>query len=129
MVDQNQQEFYRTQGGAIDALFQTADADADWRSLGTQVEEALSDPALPRYYRANFHIINAWCVDDTEAELQLKWARETLDDMVQVSHSHGSSQDDIDTLLKPMQEMLEITKAALEKDKMELYVSISADIQ
>jgi hypothetical protein len=127
MADQNQAQFYRAQGDAIDALFQTADADADWQSLATQCEAALSDPALPRYYRANFHIINAWCVDDVEAELQLKWARETLDDMVQVLY--GSSQDDIDTLLKPMQEMLEVTEAALEKDKTELYVSISADIQ
>jgi hypothetical protein len=127
MADQNQAQFYQAQGDAIDALFLTADGDADCRSLGTQVKEALSDPALPRYYRANFHIINAWCIGGDEAELQLKWARETLDDMVQVLH--GSSQDQIDILLKPMREMLELTEGALEKDKMELYVSISADIQ
>jgi hypothetical protein len=122
MSDQNQQELYRAQGDAIDALFQTADADADadWRSLGTQVEEALSDPTLPRYYRASFHIINAWCVGGDEAELQLKWARETLDDMIQVLW--WSTQDQIDVLIKPMQEMLELAEAALEEDKMELYV-------
>jgi hypothetical protein len=42
---------------------------------------------------------------------------------------HGSSQDEIDALLKPMQEMLEVTEAALEKDKMELYVFFSVNVR
>jgi hypothetical protein len=60
MADQNQQQLYQVQYDAISTLFQTANVDADWQYLGRQVEEALSDPALPRYCRAKFHIINAW---------------------------------------------------------------------
>lgn len=123
MADQNETQFYQAQYDAIDALFQTADVDANWQSLGTQVGEALSDPAMPRYHRARFHIINAWCIGGAEAELQLKWAQETLDDMVQVLH--GSTEDEIDRIFKPLREFLEVTKAAFEKDKAELYVSLS----
>jgi hypothetical protein len=70
---------------AIGAMFNPEDGtETNWRSLSVQVAEAISDPALPRFYRAEFHIINAWCVSDPEAVIQLRCARETLDDMVQV---------------------------------------------
>jgi hypothetical protein len=37
------------------------EGETNWRSLSVRVAEALNDPALPRYYRAEYHIINAWC--------------------------------------------------------------------
>jgi hypothetical protein len=36
-----------------------AGTETKWRSLAREVKDALNDPALPRYYRAEYHIINA----------------------------------------------------------------------
>jgi hypothetical protein len=123
MADQNQQEFYQAQYDAIGTLFQTAESDADLGFLGTQCEAALSDPALPRYHRARCYIINAWCAHDPEP--QLRGARETLDDMVQVLH--GILQEEIDQLLKPLRELLEVAEESIETDNRELYVILVSD--
>jgi hypothetical protein len=117
MADQNQTQLYRAQYNTISTMFQTANTDAAWRALATQTQEALSDTALPRYHRARFHIINAWCIRDPEP--QLRAARETLEDMVQVL-----SQDETDGFLEPLWEMLEVFEASIEKDKAELYVAL-----
>jgi hypothetical protein len=103
-----QHQFYDAQYEAIGDLVDPGDDKiVDWSSLAAQVEQALSDPALPRYYRAEYHIINAWC---SNPELQIQCARETIDDMVEVLKAEGRSQEEIDARLKTLQGMLEITE-------------------
>lgn len=85
----NQHAMYDAQYEAIGALFDPGDGvKVDFGSLAQRLREALSDPALPLYYRAEDHIMNAWCVHGSE--LQLEWARESLDDIVQVLQAGGS---------------------------------------
>lgn len=81
-----------------------------------KVAEALSDPALPRYYRAEYHIINAWCVSDPEAVIHLRRARETLDDMVQVLQAEGRSREEIDARLKSLRDMLAATEGVIDDE-------------
>jgi hypothetical protein len=116
MADQNQTQLYQAQYDAIGSLFHSADGEADWRSLATQLGVALSDPYLPRWHRARYHIIYAWCA--REPQLEIQKARETLDDMAQVMW--GSSEEAIDEILKPLRNMLAITEETIEKDNAEL---------
>jgi len=120
----NQHAMYDAQYEAIGALFDPGDeVEVDFASLAQKLREALSDPALPRYYRAEYHIINAWCV--REPELQLERARESLDDMVQVLQAEGQSQEQIDAHLLTLREMLAISEKRT-KAKAERYVSLSS---
>ena len=73
---------YQAQYDAITVNFQATDGETDWKLLATPLDEALSDPFLPRYHGVRYHIINAWCA--REPQVQLQRARETLDDMVEV---------------------------------------------
>jgi hypothetical protein len=59
----NQDKIYDAEYEAIGAMFNPGEGEGEtnWRSLSVRVAEALTDPALPRYYRAEYHIINAWC--------------------------------------------------------------------
>ena len=120
MENQNQTQLYQAQYDAITANFQATDGETDWKLMATQLGAAISDPYLPRYHRARYHIIYAWCAHDPEP--QLRGARETLDDMVEVLW--GTSPEGIDELLKPLRDMLAITEDVIEKDKAELYVSL-----
>jgi hypothetical protein len=40
------------------------EGDPDWRAIAILLEGALRDPALPRYHRAKYHILRAWCTRD-----------------------------------------------------------------
>jgi hypothetical protein len=111
---------YQAQYDAITTNFQATEGETDWKLLATQLGVALSDPYLPRYHRARYHIIYAWCA--REPQLELQKARETLEDMVQVMW--GSAPEAIDETLKPLRDMLAITENVIEKDKAELYVSL-----
>ena len=116
----NQHRLYDAQYEAIGALVAPGDDIIDWPSLATQLEGALSDPTLPRYYRAEYHIINSWCTRD-DPELQIGWARETLNDMVQVLQAEGHSKEEIDARLETIRGMLEITEKRT-KNKAERFV-------
>ncbi|KAK4550790.1 hypothetical protein LTR36_000370 [Oleoguttula mirabilis] len=61
----NQHAFYDAQHDEINTLFLTLDdADgADWSELYRLCDEALRDPALPRWYRAKFEAIHAFDPD------------------------------------------------------------------
>ncbi|KAM0694937.1 hypothetical protein Q7P36_005293 [Cladosporium allicinum] len=112
---EQQHRQYDAQYEATGAMFNPEDGtETNWRSLSVQVAEAPNDPALPRYHRAEFHIINAWCVSDPEAVIQLRCARETLDDMVQVLQAQGCSQEEIDAQLKSLRDMLAATEGAVD---------------
>jgi hypothetical protein len=109
---QNRHRQYDAQYEAIGAMYDPEDGtETDWKSLAPKLEEALSDPALPRYYRAEYHIINAWC--SPEPESQLDFARGVLDDMVPVLQADGSSQEQIDARLVALQEMFDFTEGAV----------------
>jgi hypothetical protein len=114
----NQHRQYDVQYEAIGAMFNPAEGEGEtnWRSLSVQVAEALNDPALPRYYRAEYHIINAWCVSDPEARVQLGLAREVINDKVQVLQADGRSQDEIDVRLKSIRDMLAATEDAVDDE-------------
>jgi hypothetical protein len=57
---ENQLRLYDAQYNIIGAMFNPeAGTEINWRSLAREVKDALNDPALPRYYRAEYHIINA----------------------------------------------------------------------
>ena len=107
---------YQAQYDAITVNFQATDGETDWKFLATPLDEALSDPFLPRYHGARYHIINAWCA--REPQVQLQRARETLDDMVEVLWEDPPAK--IDRILEPLRNMLAITEDALEKDRKEL---------
>ena len=112
MADQNQTQIYQAQYEAINANFESTDGETDWRLMATQLAAALSDPFLPRYHRAGYHIIYAWCA--REPQLELQKARETLEDMRLVLWE--SSEEEIDAILRPLQEMLKTTEDVIAKD-------------
>jgi hypothetical protein len=105
----NQHQWYDSQDQAITDMLQAETR--DWPSLASHLDEALSDPALPRYYRASYHIMHVW--HTREPALHIRWAREALDDMVQVLQAIGKPQDQ----LKPLWEMLAATEEAFESSK------------
>jgi hypothetical protein len=107
---------YDAQYEAIGAVYDPKDGtETDWKSLALLVEGALSDPALPRLHRAEFHIINAWCSD--EPELQLGFAREVMNDMVQVLQADGRSHEEIDARLAALREMFDLTEGAVKRTR------------
>ncbi|CZT16401.1 uncharacterized protein RCC_02244 [Ramularia collo-cygni] len=126
----NQHAMYDQQYATISAMVGSEDDEApDWPALALRLDEALSDPALPRWHRAEYHIIHAWCTQ--EPELQLERARESIEGMVQVLQAEGLSQEQIDARLEPLTSMMATTQSALddknkekaareEKDKAEL---------
>ena len=107
---------YDAQYEAIGAVYDPKDGtETDWKSLALLVEEALSDPALPRLHRVEFHIINAWYSD--EPELQLGFAREVMNDMVQVLQADGRSHEEIDARLAALREMFDLTEGAVKRTR------------
>jgi 5-formyltetrahydrofolate cyclo-ligase len=116
IADQNQTQIYEAQYEAIAANFQATDGETDWRLMATQLAAALSDPFLPRYHRARYHIIYAWCA--REPQLELQKARETLEDMRLVLWE--SSEEEIDAILRPLREVLKITEDVIAKDDIEM---------
>lgn len=105
----NQHQLYDAHDQVISDMVQAEDA--DWPAIALQLDEALSDPALPRYYRAMYHILHVW--HTREPELHIRWAREALDDMVQVLQAIGKPQDQ----LKHLWEMLAASEEAFESSK------------
>jgi hypothetical protein len=83
--------------------------------MATLLEGALSDSALPRYHRAKYHILCAWCT--REPQLQIRLAREAMEDIVQVIQAMENSQpqEEIDELLKPLWDMLAATEEAFKE--------------
>lgn len=56
----NQHKIYDAEYEAIGAIFDPGDgAGVNFTSLAQRLREALSDPVLPRYYHAEYHIMNA----------------------------------------------------------------------
>jgi hypothetical protein len=86
------------------------EGDPDWRAIAILLEGALGDPALPRYHRAKYHILRAWCTRDPQ--LQIRLAHKAMEDMVQVIQAMESSQpqEEVDELLKPLWDMLAATE-------------------
>ena len=115
---ENQHCQYDAEYNTIGAILNPEEGtETNWRALAVKVAEALSDPALPRYYRAEYHIINAWCVSDPEAVIHPRRARETLDDMVQVLQADGRSHEEIDARLAALREMFDLTEGAVKRTR------------
>jgi len=110
----HQHQLYDAQDQAIFDMVQAEDA--DWPAIALQLDEALSDPALPRYYRAMYHILHVW--HTREPELHIRWAREAMDDMVEVLQAIRKPQDQLKYLwgmLAHSEEALESSKRGYEK--------------
>jgi hypothetical protein len=123
----NQHRLYDAQYEVIRAIFDPEDGSETNIALFAQkLREALSDPALSRYYRAEYHILNSSCL--RKPELRLERARESLDDMVQVLQAGGRSQEQIDARLSALREMLAIFEERA-KDKAEKYANRSRIVQ
>lgn len=113
---EQQHRQYDAQYEAIGAMYDPEDGtETDWKSLAPLVEEALNDPALPRLHRAEFHIINAWY--SNEPEVKLGFAREVIDDMVQVLQADGRSLQQIDARLMALREMFDLTEGAVKRTR------------
>lgn len=112
----SQHQLYDAEYRAISAMLgEEDDAAPDWPALSRRVQAALSDPALPRWYRAEYHIIGAW--HNPEPEVQIARAKETLADMVQVLQADGQTAEQIEERLEPLRSMLKSTEGALEEKK------------
>jgi hypothetical protein len=57
----------------ISDMFQTVSKEREWDQLATLIDEALTDPYLPRYYRAHYNIIRAMHAEASREEVLLLW--------------------------------------------------------
>jgi hypothetical protein len=92
--------FYQAQHDTITAEFQATGNDLNansWRSLGTRLKKALSDPALPPHHLISYHLIYAWCVSDPLS--QIERAREAIHAMARALQAAGRALWEINVFL------------------------------
>jgi hypothetical protein len=112
----NQHAFYDTQYDAIMAMFgDEDDPPPDGPALSRRIEEALSDPFLPRWHRADYHILVA--LYSRTPEDHVEKARISIEDMTRVLQHEGQSPEQIDARLRTLPGMLDFVVSTLEKEK------------
>ena len=100
-LSENQRQYYQTQHDIVTLGFQATGSDpntASWRSLGTRLEQALSDPALPGHHRVSYHLISAWCVPDPL--LQIERTREAIRDIGRDLRAAGRAEWEVNGFLE-----------------------------
>ena len=75
----NRHRFYDAEHDMIRDLFQTAKSDDDWEKLTVALDNALANPPLPRWYRAEYEAIRAWTSELPEENIQR--AKDVVEDM------------------------------------------------
>ncbi|EGP88908.1 unnamed protein product [Zymoseptoria tritici ST99CH_1A5] len=110
----DQHILYDTEYDAIiDMVGHGEEAPPDWPAVAIRVDQALSDPALPRWYRAEYQLIRAMYAHDPESHLN--HARASVADMVQVLRDDEKSAEEIDERLAPLRDLLTIIEGALQE--------------
>lgn len=104
----NQDAVYATQHEEINNMF--IDENADEEELCSLLDQALSDPFLPRWYRTKYHIIRAWYGSSEE---NIQDAKEGMEDMRQVYRVEEKTEEWIAARLSSLQEMLDLVESCL----------------
>ncbi len=80
----------------------------DWDLLCQQIQEALLDPALPRWCRTKYNIIHAFHSDSPQAHIDL--AKSGLEDMRRVLEVEGKNGDQVAERLQPLVDLLALVE-------------------
>ncbi|KAK5129864.1 hypothetical protein LTR08_002741 [Meristemomyces frigidus] len=108
---QNQHALYDAQYKQINDLFMTEE-DTDWPQISRLIDQALRDPFLPRWHRAEFEIIRSWDAGYL-AEEHIRRAKEAIEDMRQVLLAHGRNEAHIKDRLAPLNDMVAVMENSL----------------
>jgi hypothetical protein len=116
LLAKQQQQRYMAQYDEIEAMFKATEAkESLFLSLGRRLDEALSDPALPRSHRFIYHMMNVWCTPEPLPQIEL--ARETLHNWARDLQTAGDSQEVIDGILEERRGLLAKTIEARRKER------------
>ncbi|KAF2218804.1 hypothetical protein BDZ85DRAFT_183435, partial [Elsinoe ampelina] len=105
----NAHMMYDEQDNSIHDLFEQD----DWDGLADLLFAALSDPFLPRFFRAKYHILSAWCSKEPRVHLDL--AKTRIENIVEVLKADGQPDEEIDRRLSVLRSMVETAEGAIEE--------------
>lgn len=106
----NRNALYSAQYDQISALFMTEE-DTDWPQISRLIDQALRDPFLPHWHRAEFEAIWA-CEARSLAEEHIQRAKDAIEDMRHMLLAQDKDDAHITERLAPPNEMV----AAVESD-------------
>ncbi|KAI6859884.1 hypothetical protein KC323_g6434 [Hortaea werneckii] len=87
-----------------DEILKAFDAD-DYERLGTLCAQALEDPALPRYYRAQYEMLTAF-VPGRDAKAHLEASMRSIRDMEQLLAAEGRERWEVGDLKAQVEELM-----------------------
>jgi hypothetical protein len=115
-LSEKQRQWYQAQHDTIITEFQATGSyfnSNSWRSLGTRLEQALSDSVLPHHHRVSYHLVCTWCVPDPLE--QTERAREAIHGLARDLQAAGRAPWEVDRFLEGAWKMLALVEGTVKK--------------
>ncbi|KAK5110612.1 hypothetical protein LTR62_005651 [Meristemomyces frigidus] len=104
----NTHAFYDDEHQRIIEMFQGAVEEEEWEALSIHLDDALANPSLPRWYRAEYEAIRAWTSGRPEEHIQR--AKEVVQEM---SLAMEANDDHHEHQLQPILDMIEVAEEGI----------------